>query len=220
MNLSSLKTALKEGDNKALTIACSLLTPKKIMDNQERYEGLVFELQQTQKSLDFVKNCPKLKSRKTHVKSVNDKIQRLQNELSQSSNMPLIVNERIDNPELLQKNITLLLIDVIKYHKTTEVLAPAEIELLATRIVYQYGCLSVEDVALCFDWAKNGKYGDVFNRVDGNVIMNWLNKYKATLQALAIEKNYQLHVNSKGSTLKNPDLYRRVIPERLRNLME
>lgn len=37
--------------------------------------------------------------------------------------------------------------------------------------------LKPEDFKLCFTNAKKGNYGQIFNRIDGQILFEWLNKY-------------------------------------------
>lgn len=47
----------------------------------------------------------------------------------------------------------------------------------ADLIIEEYYFLKPDDFKLCFTRAKKGYYGKVFDRIDGQVIFEWLNQY-------------------------------------------
>lgn len=51
--------------------------------------------------------------------------------------------------------------------------------------------LLYDDFKLCFNNAKRGKYGRVYDRIDGNIIYEWLQKYsEERVQTVYPEGNY------------------------------
>ena len=57
--------------------------------------------------------------------------------------------------------------------------------------------LKIDDLKLCFDNARIGRYGQVF-RLDGSVVLSWLEKYKNERLNQADEVSYQQHNSTKG----------------------
>ena len=57
--------------------------------------------------------------------------------------------------------------------------SPQEIRNLAEGIIEDFWYLRIEDIRLCFRRAKNGLYGNVYERLDSNTIYSWLNRYDA-----------------------------------------
>lgn len=219
--MSSLSLALKTNNKAEIIKACSHLTPKKVLVQRDIYRDKEFELQQLLDSYHLFSNEMEgnLTSRKKHLAQINDKIAEVKQELATIVQMPLIMQLREMDEQELNDKISLLLIDLIKYHKTSDMMSTDELVLLATRIIWQFGGLTVEDIAIAFEKAKNGEYGQVFNRVDGSVVMTWLQKYQGHVQAVAMERQRILHSSSKPSIYKNKDLYRKVSPKKLNDLL-
>lgn len=126
---------------------------------------------------------------------------------------------RKDQEEPTLKKLKLLVTNLALYFHTTQVVSKSMIEEIATRILYRFAGLSIEDVALCFHKVQNGDYGDVFNRLDGGVVMKWLQKYEAELQRIGMERDRRLHNQDKTGITKNGHDYRLVTPARIKNLM-
>ena len=52
-----------------------------------------------------------------------------------------------------------------------------QIVTTAELILNDYWALKPEDLKLCFDNAKKGKYGKIYDRIDGQIIFEWLELY-------------------------------------------
>ena len=44
-------------------------------------------------------------------------------------------------------------------------------------IIEDFYYFNIEDFKLCFNNAKRGKYGKIYDRIDGNVIYGWIEAY-------------------------------------------
>lgn len=63
---------------------------------------------------------------------------------------------------------------------------------LAKLIYDDFYYLNFDDLKLCFDNAKKGKYGKIYDRIDGNIVMEWLSKYsQERVDVVYPEINYQ-----------------------------
>lgn len=58
----------------------------------------------------------------------------------------------------------------------------------------EYDYLNFADINLCFENAMRGKYGQLYNRIDGQIILMWLDKYAWERATLIEEKSYQKHM--------------------------
>jgi len=78
--------------------------------------------------------------------------------------------------------------------------------------------LKPEDFKLCFNNAKTGKYGQLYNRLDGSVIFEWLNNYqneRAEFFALQRSKeNFPMAVRT-NDTKEMHKLYDEVVKQSL-----
>ncbi len=64
-------------------------------------------------------------------------------------------------------------------------------------ILDNYGYLKVDDFKLCFNQAKRGIYGQIY-RIDGNVILSWIEQYVNERINRADEISYSKHLSMKA----------------------
>ena len=71
-----------------------------------------------------------------------------------------------------------------------------QIEATAKILYEEYYFLKQEEIHLCFDNGKKGKYGTAFNRLDGQVLSEWLAQYcterSDAAEGWSIQKHKQL----------------------------
>lgn len=72
-------------------------------------------------------------------------------------------------------------------------------------ILDSYGYLKIDDFKLCFNWAKRGIYGQVY-RMDGNVILSWIESYINDRINKADEVSYAEHAGMKMNEKRTPNL--------------
>lgn len=56
-------------------------------------------------------------------------------------------------------------------------------------LIEDFYYLKVEDLKLCFQNAKKGKYGKVYDRIDGNIIYGWVEQYSKDRIEQALKMN-------------------------------
>ena len=71
----------------------------------------------------------------------------------------------------------LIMNDLLDFFSVGKTMGEKQIASTIEMIVADFYYLNIEDIKLCFDNAKRGKYGRVYDRIDGNVIYEWLQKY-------------------------------------------
>ena len=77
-------------------------------------------------------------------------------------------------------------------------------------ILYDYAYLKVEDFKLCFSKAKKGLYGKTYDRIDGQVILDFLNTYVEERIREADNQSYNDHLRAKrdvDNTLTFTEMY-------------
>ena len=72
----------------------------------------------------------------------------------------------------------------------------------ADLILEEYYYLNIEDFKLCFNMAKSGKFGKVYDRIDGQVIMDWLSTYLNMRIETVVSGNEQKHASIKSQEKK------------------
>ena len=68
----------------------------------------------------------------------------------------------------------------------------------ADLILDEFYYLNIEDFKLCFNMAKSGKFGKVYDRIDGQVIMDWLSTYLNMRIETVVSGNEQKHASIKS----------------------
>lgn len=56
-------------------------------------------------------------------------------------------------------------------------MSPTQSIQTAALLLESYPAETIEDVMLCFKNAKQGKYGKIYNRIDGQIIFEWFRQY-------------------------------------------
>jgi hypothetical protein len=210
---SSLSVALQINNKELAIREVSALSVRKILDARELRQDLEFELEQTRKNWRWYKNTTfedkeHEKDKKKHMAELEKKGNTLKMLLAKVPDYPTLFEWRSKNEKTLVDTLTLMIIDLTEYHNTTDRMGANMTKEVALRVALQFGGLTIEDVALCFNQVKNGLMGKVYNRVDASVIMGWLHEYQKDVQEIGADRQAQMHVQAKGSTWKNSRDYR------------
>lgn len=110
-----------------------------------------------------------------------------------------------DYPKL-EVGIKILINDLRYFFAIDNMISDNGINALAPMLIYEFTGLSIEDIAICFTQAKKGYYGEIYNRLDGQIIMKWLRSYNTEKIERLKEKSYALHRQSKSGS----DPYRKI----------
>lgn len=105
----------------------------------------------------------------------------------------------------LKAALTLLISEVGDFINISDKYNMGDAQIVATvnMIIEEYGYFKIDDFKVCFDRAMRGKYGKTFNRLDGMVIMEWLEKYDAE-RTMLIEEHHRSE-NKRLSQVIAPD---------------
>lgn len=216
--MSNLSKALS-ADNKALVIReLSTMSIRKIMDAQETRQELEEQLDTLRKSYSFYKEN-KVADRVKHLAAIKKMASQLKDQLSRTPQFDYLVTLRTQNEDELLRTLKLMILSVVKYFNTTEVMSRDLVEETALRVAFNFGDLTLEDIALCFHQAQNGEHGKIYNRVDGAVIMDWLQTYRKRVQEIGMERNRVRHNQGKTGIWKDGHEYRIIQPTRIKELI-
>ena len=75
-------------------------------------------------------------------------------------------------------------------------------------VIKNYGWLKISDIRLCFEYAKRGEYGEVYNRIDGAVIMSWFKRYAEERMQVALAVRDRMHEEAKKMNVDTSDIDR------------
>jgi hypothetical protein len=73
--------------------------------------------------------------------------------------------------------LTIILIDLVKFFNIGKSMNDEQVGQTIQLIQDEFWMLKPEDFKLCFNNAKKGLYGKVYDRLDGQIILEWLGKY-------------------------------------------
>lgn len=73
--------------------------------------------------------------------------------------------------------LVLFITDAIEFFNIGKGMNGEQVVQTAKLIAKDYYFLKPEDFKLCFENAKRGRYGKLFDRMDGAIIMEWLDNY-------------------------------------------
>lgn len=97
-----------------------------------------------------------------------------------ASNTPAlgILTKVINNGDIFVKAlITTALVDLVKSLNVGKSMNVPQIAETAELILIDFNALKIEDIRVCFTNGKKGHYGQLFDRLDGQIIMMWLSQY-------------------------------------------
>ena len=136
---------------------------------------------------------------------------------------PKTVNDVLDSPccsisvmnkefgeEHLRVFMVKILNEVIDYFSVGKSIGAVQVAQVADLIIEEYYFFKPDDFKLCFNRAKKGIYGKVFDRIDGQVLFEWLSAYRkercgeAEQQSINLEHlrgSEHLHYLKKRSTI-------------------
>ena len=69
----------------------------------------------------------------------------------------------------------------------------------ADLILDEYYNLNIYVIKLCFNMSKSGKFGKVYDRIDGQVIMGWLSEYEAQRIEICEHNNEAKHQSRRAN---------------------
>lgn len=139
------------------------------------------------------------------------------------SQSPVIANIALIHSGAAKKILTYLIADVNEFLNVGNSMSGEQavqtINLILKDEVFKN--FKPDDFKVCFDNAKKGYYGKSYNRVDGQIIFEWLTQYAADRVALCEEISDNNHlVEKKKPNLIAPEvveLYKEVLKQKHKN---
>lgn len=80
-------------------------------------------------------------------------------------------------------------------------MSDTQVTMTVDLIIEEYPYMKPDDFKLCFKNAMKMKYGKLYNRIDGQIIMNWLREYNKERCAIADNQSwneYKANVSDDG----------------------
>lgn len=89
--------------------------------------------------------------------------------------------------------VVILLSEVVDFFNASNTMNDSQVAITTDLIIEEYPYFKIDDLKLAFRNAMKGRYGEIYNRLDGSVIMGWLNQYNRERCAKADVISYNEH---------------------------
>lgn len=73
--------------------------------------------------------------------------------------------------------LTIMFNDLIDFFSVGKTMGQSQLVSTIQLVIEDFYYLNIEDFKLCFNNAKRGVYGKIYDRVDGNIIYDWIFRY-------------------------------------------
>ena len=94
------------------------------------------------------------------------------------SGMPALAEIRAAKGEAVARAVLVVLVkDMLSFFNTAQPMNDAQVAMTVELALETYPYMQPDDVELCFRNAMKGRYGKVYNRIDGQIVMEWLREY-------------------------------------------
>lgn len=148
----------------------------------------------TEQALSVLENWPMLYYKALHPKTVND--------VFQSPSCSIAVMNKNFGETKLRAFMAKIIIDVVMFFNVGKIMNDNQAAQTADLIIEEYYFLKPDDFKLCFNRAKKGLYGKVYDRIDGAVILEWLGRYEKERGSIAMDDSIN---NSKSWDIPEGD---------------
>lgn len=213
--MNSVSLSLHSRHSAALARAVKGLTPDKITDAIQRRHDLEIDLESLDNSLAFFKEEYDGDKKEHYIQIVLDKMEAVEGEVYELSQIRSLAERRREDEEALADDLEWLLLDTVKYFDVPKSAILEYARGLAEDIMMDYPHFTIEDVAVCFQKAKDGVYGEIYNRLDGQIVKRWLREYSDNRTEVVERKNASRHMALKAGNNEG-----RIKAEDPRKLME
>ena len=108
--------------------------------------------------------------------------------------MPALSRLRKERGEATARSVLVLIMnDMLDFFNAGNDMNDTQVALTVDLILEEYPYMQADDITLCFRNAMKGKYGKLYNRIDGQIIMGWLREYNRERCAAADQQSYNEH---------------------------
>lgn len=89
--------------------------------------------------------------------------------------------------------LTLLILDAIKYFNVGKAMNADQVKMTAELVAEEFNEVTIADLKLCFNKAKKGEYGILYDRIDGAIVIGWINQYCDNKIGWAVNRSLNAH---------------------------
>lgn len=115
--------------------------------------------------------------------------------------------------------VVILLSEVVGFYNASNTMNDAQVAITTDLIIEEYPYFKIDDLKLAFRNAMKGRYGEIYNRLDGSVVMGWLRQYNKERCAKADIESFNEHkrISEESDSGLFYDDYRRMLQEKVAN---
>ena len=140
---------------------------------------------QKENRLVALKTSPKQYFADLHPKRIEDVF---------SSNEPSIISiKSIHGETVARATVSYLLSEALEFFNVKETMSDVQVAITVDLILEEYPYMQTDDLKLCFKNAMKLKYGQIYNRIDGQIVMSWLRAYDIERAEKADIDSYNKH---------------------------
>lgn len=86
--------------------------------------------------------------------------------------------------------VVYLLADALEFFNASDTMSDIQVAMTVDLIIEEYPYMKTDDIKLCFKNAMKMKYGQLYNRIDGSIIMSWFREYNKERCAVADNQSW------------------------------
>lgn len=86
--------------------------------------------------------------------------------------------------------VVYLLADALEFFNASDTMSDVQVAMTVDLIIEEYPYMKTDDLKLCFKNAMKMKYGKLYNRIDGSIVMGWLREYNKERCAVADNQSW------------------------------
>jgi hypothetical protein len=101
------------------------------------------------------------------------------------------------NPENVADEIVLIMLEFQNFYNVKSKLDEYQLYDIAYMIMEEYRHLNLLDIGILFKYAKLGKYGKVYDRIDGGMVLDWVSQYEKARCEIIISNRESEHSQTK-----------------------
>lgn len=97
--------------------------------------------------------------------------------------------------------LVILVTDLLSFFNVENTMSVEQVATTINLLMDEYYFLKLDDFKMCFKRVMLGKYGKVYNRIDGQMILEWVHTYLKERTEVADDLSYNAHKASKNESL-------------------
>jgi hypothetical protein len=133
-------------------------------------------------------------------KKVNTHIAAIDSTLPSLAKLKLHAGE-----DTVEAYIEMWILNLLSFINVGKTMNDDQVHQTAMMIVEEYPSLNLSDINLVFKMAKLGKMGPFYDRLDGQVILSWFQKYYQERCSIAAERSINEAAKYKGDNISSFD---------------